>query len=66
MDELQFDSKPGIALTESKVSAMCCNRLDKDAERREGGKVTMATQFEDDNMLFRNLMNERISHSCKS
>lgn len=56
--------KPGIALTESKVSAMCCSLVDEDGESMEGGKVTMATAFETISILFSNLMNESISDSC--
>ena len=64
--KVETDNKPGIALTESNVSAMCCHLLQKDGERREGGKVNMATEFEDRTMLLRDLINESISHSCNS
>lgn len=37
-----------------------------DGKRREGGNVTTATAFEDLSMLFRDLKNESISHSCSS
>lgn len=42
-----MDNKPGMALTESKVSAICCNLSEQDGERSEGGKVTTTTAFED-------------------
>jgi hypothetical protein len=58
------ESKPGIALIESKVSAICCSLLEEDGESREGGKVTMATAFETISILFSNLMNESMSDSC--
>lgn len=58
------ENKPGIALIESKVSAMCCSLFEEDGESREGGKVTMATAFETIRILFSNLMNESISDSC--
>ena len=56
--------KPGIALIESKVSAMCCSLVDEDGESMEGGKVTMATAFETISILFSNLMKESMSDSC--
>lgn len=59
-----FDLKPGIALTDSKVSAMCCNRFEQDGEKSECGKVTRTTAFEDLAKLFRDLIKESICHSC--
>lgn len=56
--------QPGIALTDSKVSAMCCHRLETDGKRREGGNVTTATALDDRIMLLRDLIKESISHSC--
>lgn len=53
-------------MTESKASAMCCNRLEVDGERREGGKVTTATAFEGRSMPLRDLTKERMSHSCNA
>ena len=61
---MKVGTKPGIALTDSKVSAMCCHLLEKDGERRKGGNVTTATAFEDRIMLLRDLIKESISHSC--
>lgn len=55
---------PGIALIESKVSAMCCSLVEEDGESMEGGKVTMATAFETISILFSNLMKESMSDSC--
>lgn len=57
-------NKPGIALTDSNTSAMCCHLLQKDGERREGGNVIIATAFADRSMLLRDLIKERISQSC--
>jgi len=54
-----------MALTESKVSAICCNLSEQDGERSEGGKVTTTTAFEDWVMLFRDLIKESICHSYK-
>lgn len=64
MNKADQGNKPGIALIESKVSAMCCSLFEEDGERREGGKVTMATAFETISILFSNLMNESMSDSC--
>lgn len=63
---MKSDTRPGIALTDSNVSAICCHRLEKDGERREGGNVTTATAFEDRTMLLRDLIKESISHSCNA
>jgi len=52
-----------MALTESKVSAICCNLSEQDGERSEGGKVTTTTAFEDWTMPFRDLIKESICHS---
>jgi len=52
-------------LTESKVSAICCNLSEQDGERSEGGKVTTTTAFEDMAMLFRDLIKESMCHSYK-
>jgi hypothetical protein len=57
-------NKPGIALTDSNTSAMCCHLLQKDGERREDGNVIIATAFADRSMLLRDLMKESISQSC--
>lgn len=64
--KLETNNKPGIALTESNVSAMCCHLLQKDGESRDRGKVIMATEFEDRTMLLRDLINESISQSCNN
>ena len=61
--DVKADYKPGIALTDSKVSAMCCNRLEVDSERRVDGKVTTATAFEDRTIPFKDLIKESMSHS---
>jgi hypothetical protein len=58
------NNKPGIALTDSNTSAMCCHLLQKDGERREGGNVIPATAFADRSMLLRDLMKESIPQSC--
>lgn len=50
-----------MALTEIKVSDKCCHLLEKDGERREGGKVITATAFEDRIMLFSDLIKDNIS-----
>jgi hypothetical protein len=57
-------NKPGIALTDSNTSAMCCHLLQKDGERREGGNVITATAFADRSMLLRDVMKESIPQSC--
>lgn len=54
---------PGIALTESNVSAICCHLLEEEGDRREGGKVMTATAFKSLIMPFRDLIKESISHS---
>jgi hypothetical protein len=58
------NNKPGIALTDSNTSAMCCHLLQKDGERREGGNVITATAFADRSMLLRDVMKESIPQSC--
>lgn len=60
------DYEPGIALTESKVSAICCNLFEQDGERSEGGNVTTTTAFEDWVMPFGDQIKESICHSCKN
>jgi hypothetical protein len=55
-----------MALTESKVSAMCCNLFEQDGERSEGGNDTRTTAFEDRVMAFRDLIKDSICHSCKN
>ena len=52
-----------MALTESKVSAICCNLFEQDGERSEGGKVTTITAFEDRAKPFSDLIKESICHS---
>lgn len=59
----KVDYEPGIALTESKVSAICCNLFEQDGDRSEGGNVTTTTAFEDRAMPFRDLIKESICHS---
>lgn len=57
---------PGIALTESNVSAKCCHLLKVVGETREDGKVITATAFEDLTMLFKDLIKASTSHSYTS
>lgn len=61
-----YKHTPGIALTETKVSAKCCNLFEKDGEKREGGKVITATAFDDRMVFFRDLTKESISHSYQN
>lgn len=61
--DLNANSVPWIALTDSKVSAKCCHLFEKDGERREVGNVITATAFEARTMLFKDLMKESISQS---
>lgn len=60
---MKAKNAPGIAFTESKVSAICCHLLEEDGGRREGGKVMTATAFVSLIMPFRDLIKESISHS---
>lgn len=62
-ENVELNAIPGIALTESKVSAICCHLLEEDGDRREGGKVMTATAFESLIITFRDLIKESISHS---
>lgn len=66
MSYIYVDYEPGIALTESKVSAICCNLFEQDGERSEGGNVITTTAFEDRVMAFRDLTKDSICHSCNN
>lgn len=56
---------PGIALTESSVSAKCCHLLEKDGDKSEGGKVTIATAFDALTIPFKDFKKASISQSYK-
>ena len=47
-------------------SAMCCNRLQKANESREGGKVTKPTAFAACSMALSDLRNESVAHSYRN
>lgn len=63
---MKVDYEPGIALTDSKVSAICCNLFEQDGDRSEGGNVTTTTAFEERAMPLSDLIKERICHSCNN
>lgn len=46
------------------MSARCCHLFKEDWEIRDEGKDMTATAFEDRIMHFKDLMKERMSHSC--
>jgi len=54
---------PGIALTESRVSAKCCHLLEKDGDKSVCGTVIIATAFEALTMPFKDLIKASISQS---
>lgn len=54
---------PGIALTETNVSAKCWSLFKKVDETREVGKVTTATAFDNRTTVIRDLTKESMSHS---
>jgi len=54
---------PGIALTESRVSAKCCHLVEKNGDKSICGIVIIATAFEALTMPFKDLIKASISQS---